>query len=214
MTLRPAPRAAVCRCNVPALTCSIPAEKRSRTGRRVRARAARGQAPPSARAALTGTAPRLIPPNNSPPHPSHWQLVRPASLRATAPAPAPPPYAWPTATRHPLDSSSHHQQPLPVPAPPPVFHSHSEMHAAAAGDAACCRLHAHGRCYESGAWHRDALLHPTLSQASSSPPAGAVLQSRGARGCLQGGTAHWSFHASKVHWGGNGCAVTGGCNCC
>jgi hypothetical protein len=28
--------------------------------------------------------------------------------------------------------------------------------------------------------------------------AGAVLQSRAARGCLQGGKAHWSFQAAKV----------------
>jgi hypothetical protein len=35
-------------------------------------------------------------------------------------------------------------------------------------------------------------LHACLARA------GAVLQSRAARGCLQGGKAHWSFQAAKV----------------
>ncbi len=81
------------------------------------------------------------------------QLQRPASLRPNAAPPClTPPYAWPTSTRHPLDreaAASSPDKPLPV--------SHSEMHAAAAGDGACFRLHRHGRCFESGDWRAAAL---------------------------------------------------------
>ena len=141
------------------LNLAFPAAKRARAGRRICRSAARGQAPPSARAALAGcpslvchTTSHLLPHTGSccglPP----CDLYRPnAVAHHVRPL---PPYAWPTSTQHPLDGGGSS-------APPPdvaraagsatLHNAHSELHAAAADDGACFRLHEHGRCFESGA---------------------------------------------------------------
>lgn len=184
------------------LNLTFPAAKRARAGRRICGRAAGGQAAPSARAAVAGCrlhAALVTAPPHLSPAPSHCQLLRPASLRPNAAAPhvrPPPPYAWPTSTQHPLDRDGSTAPPPDVTraAAAALHNPHSELHRAAADDGACFLLHEHGRCFESGAAKPRPLRHGVTHTGA----AGAVLQSRAARGCLQGGAQHWSFQAQKV----------------